>query len=96
LHPVTLEWLPGDIAWLKLDEFNEKTDAEFGAALKKVVAGNGGQAAKGLILDMRSNPGGLLNSAVDVGSRFIKSGPIVITQERSGQERAYNAESNRS
>jgi carboxyl-terminal processing protease len=95
MHPVTLEWLPGNIAWLKLDEFNEKTDAEVGAALKKVVAGNGGNAAKGLIFDMRDNPGGLLNAAVDVGSRFIQSGPIVLTHERTGQERSYNAESER-
>jgi carboxyl-terminal processing protease len=95
MHPVTLEWLPGNIAWLQLDEFNEKTDVEVGAALKKVVAGNGGAAAKGLILDMRDNPGGLLNAAVDVGSRFIQSGPIVLTHERNGQERLYNAESNR-
>jgi carboxyl-terminal processing protease len=95
LHPVTLEWLPGNIAWLKLDEFNEKTDAEVGSALKKVVAGNGGAPAKGLILDMRDNPGGLLNAAVDVGSRFIQSGPIVITQERSGKQRDYDAESGR-
>ena len=95
LHPVSLEWLPGNIAWLKLDEFNEKTDAEVGAALKKVAAGHDGAPAKGLIFDMRDNPGGLLNAAVDVGSRFIQSGPIVFTQERSGQQRAYDAESGR-
>ena len=91
LHPVKLEWLPGDIAWLRLDEFNEKTDAEFSAALRKVKAGNLGKPAQGLILDMRSNPGGLLTSAVDVGSRFINSGPIVITKERGGAMRPYNA-----
>lgn len=95
MHPVTFEWLPGNIAWLRLDEFNEKTDVEVGAALKKVAAGNAGTPAKGLILDMRDNPGGLLNAAVDVGSRFIQSGPIVLTHERTGQERSYDAESNR-
>jgi carboxyl-terminal processing protease len=95
MHPVTLEWLPGNIAWLKLEEFNEKTDNELGAALKKVAAGNSGTPSKGLILDMRSNPGGLLNAAVDVGSRFIPSGPIVYTRERNGRERSYDAETNR-
>ncbi len=93
MHPVKLQWLPGDIAWLKLDEFNEKTDFEVGQALKKVAAGNEGNPSKGLIFDMRDNPGGLLNAAVDVGSRFISSGPIVITHERNGQERQYKAES---
>ncbi len=95
MHPVKLQWLPGDIAWLKLDEFNEKTDFEVGQALKKVVEGNEGTPTKGLIFDMRDNPGGLLNAAVDVGSRFIQSGPIVITHERNGQERLYKAENDR-
>ena len=92
MHPVTFEWLPGNIAWLKLDEFNEKTDEEVGAALKKVKAGNNGQLAKGLIFDMRGNPGGLLTAAVDVGSRFINKGPIVITRERDGKENSLDAE----
>ena len=92
MHPVTFEWLPGDIAWLKLDEFNEKTDAEVGEALRKVKVGHNGKIAKGLIFDMRGNPGGLLTAAVDVGSRFINQGPIVITRERDGKENSLNAE----
>ena len=95
MHPVTFEWLPGNIAWLKLDEFNEKTDAEVGEALKKVKAGHNGAPTKGLIFDMRGNPGGLLTAAVDVGSRFINKGPIVITRERDGKENALNAEKER-
>jgi len=92
LNPVTLQWLPGDIAWMKLDEFNEKTDAEIGAALKEVKDGHEGAPAKGLIFDLRGNPGGLLTAAVDVGSRFIKTGPIVFQRERTGEVRAMNAE----
>ena len=95
LHPVTFEWLPGDIAWLKLDEFNEKTDAEVGDALKQVKAGHNGIPTKGLVFDMRGNPGGLLTAAVDVGSRFIDKGPIVITRERDGKENLLEAEANR-
>ena len=95
MHPVTFEWLPGNIAWLKLDEFNEKTDQEVGAALKQVKAGHNGQLTKGLIFDMRGNPGGLLTAAVDVGSRFINKGPIVITRERDGNENALNAEADK-
>ena len=92
MHPVTFEWLPGDIAWLKLDEFNEKTDKEVGDALKQVKNGHNGVPTKGLVFDMRSNPGGLLTAAVDVGSRFINRGPIVITRERDGKENALDAE----
>ena len=92
LHPVTFEWLPGNIAWLKLDEFNEKTDAEVADALRKVKAGHNGAPTKGLVFDMRGNPGGLLTAAVDVGSRFINRGPIVITRERDGKENPLMAE----
>lgn len=93
LHPVTLEWLPDKIAWLRLDEFNEKTDQEVGDALKKVVAGPDGKGGtKGLIFDLRDNPGGLLTAAVDVGSRFMKTGTVVYTRERNGQEKALNVE----
>jgi carboxyl-terminal processing protease len=95
MHPVKLEWMPGNIAWLRLDEFNKKTDAEVGNALREVAKGRNGAPAKGMILDMRNNPGGLLDSAVDVGSRFISTGPIVWTRERNGVEKAYSAERNR-
>jgi carboxyl-terminal processing protease len=94
LHPVTLEWLPDKIAWLRLDEFNEKTDQEVGDALKQVAAGPDGKGGtKGLVFDLRDNPGGLLTAAVDVGSRFMKSGTVVYTRERNGQEKALNVES---
>ncbi len=92
VNPVTLQWLPGGIAWVKLDEFNEKTDAQIGAALAQVKAGRDGVPAKGLIFDLRGNPGGLLTAAVDVGSRFIQSGPIVFQHERDGQIKALQAE----
>lgn len=92
LNPVTLTWLPGNIAWMKLDEFNEKTDEEIGKALKEVKAGQDGIPTKGLIFDMRGNPGGLLTAAVDVGSRFINKGPIVFQRERTGEVRPLNAE----
>ena len=95
MHPVNLQWLPNDVAWLRLDEFNRKSDEEVGKALKTVEDGHEGKAAKGLILDMRNNPGGLLDVAVDVGSRFIPSGPIVYTRERTGAEQALNAEPKR-
>jgi carboxyl-terminal processing protease len=93
VHPVTLSWLDNRIAWLRLDEFNKKSDSEMAAALKEIRQGEKGEgAAKGLILDMRDNPGGLLDVAVDIGSRFVQSGPIVYTKERTGEERAMMAE----
>lgn len=71
------------IGWLQLRQFNSKADTQMDDALTKLEE----QHMKGLILDLRGNPGGLLESAVDIGSRFIKSGPVVIIQERGGERK---------
>lgn len=70
------------IGYIRLYQFNEKSDEQFDQALTALEK----QQMKGLILDLRANPGGLLQVAVDIGSRFIESGPIVIIQERGGQK----------
>ncbi|HVF85178.1 MAG TPA: S41 family peptidase [Abditibacteriaceae bacterium] len=94
-HPVKLEWMPGNIAWLRLSEFNERSDAEMTAALSQIKSGLNGMPTRGLIFDMRDNPGGLLNGAIQVGSRFISSGPIVSTRERDGKTIPMNAQRER-
>ena len=77
VHPVHLDWLPDRIAWLRLDEFNKKSDAEMTKALQEAQAGPDDKGpAKGIILDLRNNPGGLLDVAVDIGSRFVQTGPV--------------------
>ncbi len=66
------------------------------AAIQQIRAGEKGEGpAKGLVLDMRNNPGGLLDVAVNIASRFVPSGPVVYTRERNGEERALNAENKR-
>lgn len=70
------------IGYIRLYQFNEKSDEQFDQALTALEK----QQMRGLILDLRANPGGLLQVAVDIGSRFIESGPIVIIQERGGQK----------
>lgn len=96
VHPVKLEWMPDNIAWLRMDAFNEKSDSEMTAALQRVQRGEGSRgAARGLVLDLRDNPGGLLESAVSIGSRFVQSGPVVITRERDGREHPMNVQRNR-
>jgi len=63
---------PG-IAYVNISNFSEHTGFELG----KVLAELGKQPIKGLILDLRSNPGGSLNVAVEVASYFIPKGPVV-------------------
>ena len=70
------------IGYIRLYQFNEKSDQQFDIALTQLEK----KQIKGLIFDLRGNPGGLLQVAVDIGSRFIESGPIVTIQERGGQK----------
>lgn len=76
------------IGYVRLYQFNEKSDVQLDQALNELDK----QHVKGLILDLRGNPGGLLNIAVDVGSRFLDSGPVVIIQERGGRRNPYYVE----
>ncbi len=79
--PVVTSWMTGDkIGYIRLDEFNEQSDPQFDAALHHLEQ----KGMRALIFDLRYNPGGLLNVAINVASHFIKSGPIVIIQERGG------------
>ncbi|MBI2848266.1 MAG: S41 family peptidase [Chloroflexi bacterium] len=71
-----------DIAHIIITHFNENTDEELIPVLAEV---NRGQAA-GIILDVRSNPGGLLNEVVDVTSHFLKEGIVVSVVDNRGNK----------
>ncbi len=62
------------IAVIEINSFAETTDQE----LKTVLSGLPGQNATGIILDLRDNPGGLLQSVVDIASHFLKPGDLVV------------------
>lgn len=76
------------IGYVRLYQFNEQSDEQLDEALTALEK----QRVRGLVLDLRGNPGGLLNTAVDVGSRFLDAGPVVIIQERGGQKATLNVE----
>jgi carboxyl-terminal processing protease len=65
------------IGYLRITQFGEKTTDEMDAALKKLKA----QGMRGLIIDLRWNPGGLLDQAVGVCERFLPRGQLVVTTE---------------
>src|SRR5216110_4021270 len=79
------------IAYVRLIQFNEPTADELSKALDELQK----QGMEGLILDLRNNPGGLLNSAVDVCAQFLPpSTKVVSTQGRAAsQEREYTTSS---
>lgn len=64
-----------DIAYIRISEFNERTNEELTPVLEAIDAAN----ATGIIIDLRSNPGGLLQTVIDVTSRFVDEGLLVIS-----------------
>ncbi len=74
--------LDGDVAYIRLVTFNEYTTSELKKAMKAMMS-EAKKPIKGLILDMRNNPGGLLEQAVATSEYFIDSGVIVTTKGRT-------------
>ncbi|MCU0702938.1 MAG: S41 family peptidase [Fimbriiglobus sp.] len=75
------------IAVIRLSEFNEMSGKEMEAAVKEVVAAG----AKGLVLDLRNNPGGLLRVAEQISDLFLAGGKIVLTRDRHDTGRDVKA-----
>lgn len=67
--------------YVRIAQFQEKTDDDLVKALKAIKEENGGEL-KGLVLDLRNDPGGLLDQAVKVADHFIEDGLIVYTEGR--------------
>ncbi|MGE4528225.1 MAG: S41 family peptidase [Rhodospirillaceae bacterium] len=81
----------GEIGYLRITSFNERTDANLKKAIKEMRADKK-KPLKGFILDLRNNPGGLLEQAVAVADDFLDHGEIVSTRARDAREtERYNA-----
>src|SRR6266850_4263178 len=80
-----------DIAYLRITSFSEQTDTGLEAQFKKLKDQAGGKLA-GIVLDLRNNPGGLLDQAVAVSDDFLDKGEIVSTRGRHAEDaQRYNA-----
>jgi carboxyl-terminal processing protease len=73
LKTVKLEKLEDGLVYIRLSFFNEKTADE----MRKALGQANGMKAKGIVLDLRNNPGGLLNAATDIVDMFVDEGVIV-------------------
>ena len=78
------------IGYVHLIQFGEKTDDDLEAALRKLTK----QGMRGLVLDLRNNPGGLLDQAVDVCSKFLPRGQLVVTTEGRNSAQDSRREAN--
>jgi carboxyl-terminal processing protease len=80
--------MKGDIAYIQLNEFTQDADDLFFKALQNAVNAN----AKGIVLDLRGDPGGYLQVAVDISGYFLKPGsPVVKEVGRTVPEQDYTA-----
>ena len=83
LKSVILKFKKDNIAYIRITEFSENTDKEFDDAMNKIIT----RGSKGIILDLRNDPGGLLDKAVAVASRMIPRGKVVVSEEDSSNKK---------
>jgi carboxyl-terminal processing protease len=76
--------LYGGVAHIKVKNFQERTDAALFKELERLRALNGGKELRGLILDLRNNPGGLLDQAVAISDRFLPGNLVIVSTRGRG------------
>ncbi|MBI2836571.1 MAG: S41 family peptidase [Chloroflexi bacterium] len=77
------------VAYIRIFQFTERTDEDLTTALNTI----GRNGAAGIIMDVRSNPGGLLDEVVDVASHFLKEGIVVTTVDNKGNRESLPVKS---
>jgi carboxyl-terminal processing protease len=89
---VKAQMLENGYGYLRITQFQVKTGEEVGKALAKLRKDNNGKL-KGLVLDLRNNPGGVLQAAVEVADHFLTKGLIVYTKGRiANSEMRFSAD----
>ncbi len=78
----------GDIAYINITYFSDCTNEELSTVLESITQ----EAATGIILDLRSNPGGALEAVVDVASRFLEEGVVLYTVDNHGKQTSLSVE----
>ncbi|WP_294645034.1 S41 family peptidase [Aureimonas phyllosphaerae] len=92
--PSVRHTVENDVGYIKLLRFNEQTTSGMEEAIADIKSKIPADKLKGYVLDLRRNPGGLLDEAVSVSDAFLQSGEIVSTRGRNAEEtRRYNARS---
>jgi len=87
IHSAEGKMLEDGIAYVDINSFGDKTTQELRAALQNLMKQN----PKGLVIDLRNNPGGYLNTAIEVSSEFIDEGVIMYEQYGDGRRDEYTA-----
>ena len=91
ISQTTVKWeMRQDVAYIRITEFGDGTNNEINNTLRSMDP----KATKGIILDLRSNPGGLVSSVVDIASHFIKSGVIITMVDNKGNKTSESVNPN--
>jgi carboxyl-terminal processing protease len=81
-----------DIGYIRMTQFNEQTTEGLKKAVTEITAKVSDDKLKGYVLDLRNNPGGLLDQAISVSDAFLQKGEIVSTRGRNAEEtQRFNA-----
>ncbi|HEV2956748.1 MAG TPA: S41 family peptidase [Xanthobacteraceae bacterium] len=84
----------GDVGYIKITQFNEQTNDGLKKAISDLSAQIPAEKLKGYVIDLRNNPGGLLDQAIAVSDAFLERGEIVSTRGRNAEEtQRFNARS---
>ncbi len=89
LPSVSYEMLDGGIGYIQISEFQSNTAKQFKAAVKDLQSQN----MKSMIVDVRSNPGGLITSVVDILDQILPEGTVVYTEDKYGKRENYTSDS---
>jgi carboxyl-terminal processing protease len=90
----SVRWHPegGDVGYIRITQFNEQTTDGLKQAINDLNAQLGADKIKGYVVDLRNNPGGLLDQAISVSDMFLEKGEIVSTRGRNPEEtQRFNA-----
>lgn len=88
---VTFEMMENDIAYIQITEFDDVTEQQFSEALTEARA----MGMKGLLLDLRSNPGGNLSTVCEIARTVLPKGLIVYTEDKYGVRDEYTSDGKR-
>jgi carboxyl-terminal processing protease len=92
IRPVRFRTEGSDVGYLRVTQFNEQTFEALRNAVEKISTEIGQDKLKGYVLDLRNNPGGLLDQAIMVSDAFLDRGEIVSTRGRNADEtQRFNA-----
>lgn len=89
LPSITSKMLDGGIGYIQISEFQSETEEQFKSALADLKK----QGMKSLIVDVRSNPGGLITAAANILDQILPKGTVVYTEDKYGKREDYTSDS---